>query len=76
MPAAVSGGRSSIGSKARRGSGHRPDLARGAFFHVDARISTAARLQPGGTLLPGYYGGREASVRKAKELGSTQKGIA
>ena len=27
-------------------------------------------------LLPGYYGGREASVRMAKELGSTQKGIA
>ena len=27
-------------------------------------------------LLPGYYGGREASVRMAKELGIGQKGIA
>jgi len=27
-------------------------------------------------LLPGYYGGREASVRMAKELGVGQKGIA
>jgi GNAT superfamily N-acetyltransferase len=46
------------------------------FSNVDARNFYSRLGYSQAELLPGYYGGREASVRMAKELGSTQKGIA
>jgi ribosomal-protein-alanine N-acetyltransferase len=46
------------------------------FSNVDARNFYHRLGYSQAELLPGYYGGREASVRMAKELGSTQKGIA
>ena len=46
------------------------------FSNVDARNFYARLGYSQAELLPGYYGGRETSVRMAKELGSTQKGIA
>ena len=44
--------------------------------NVDARNFYGRLGYSQAELLPGYYGGREASVRMAKELGSTQKGTA
>jgi len=44
--------------------------------NVDARNFYSRLGYSQAELLPGYYGGREASVRMAKELGSTQKGTA
>ena len=46
------------------------------FSNVDARNFYSRLGYSQAELLPGYYGGREASVRMAKELGSTQKGLA
>ena len=46
------------------------------FSNVDARNFYARLGYSQAELLPGYYGGRETSVRMAKELGSTQKGTA
>ena len=46
------------------------------FSNVDARNFYSRLGYSQAELLPGYYGGREASVRMAKELGSTQKGTA
>ena len=46
------------------------------FSNVDARNFYGRLGYSQAQLLPGYYGGREASVRMAKELGSTHQGIA
>ncbi len=46
------------------------------FSNVDARNFYSRLGYSQSQLLPGYYGGREASVRMAKELGPTRQGIA
>ena len=75
--AAASAGASSTGSRPRPGSPASPASRSRRASPTSARATSTRRLgYSQAELLPGYYGGREASVRMAKELGSTQKGIA
>ena len=46
------------------------------YSNVDARNFYSRLGYSHGEMLPGYYGGREASVRMAKELGPSRQGIA